>query len=89
MMGDDAQLAGPVTVGGVHRELAQYDFGDTVEQGAFARDVPVEHRRVAVHCLAESSHGKRARPIAIDDLERRAQDQGPGDVTAVAADRHG
>jgi hypothetical protein len=29
VMGDDPQLARPVTVGGVHRELAQGDPGET------------------------------------------------------------
>ncbi len=51
-VGDGAQLAGPVRVGGVHRQLREDDLGDAVEHCGFVGDVPVEHHRIPAHCVA-------------------------------------
>ena len=83
--GDGAQLAGPVRVCGVHRELREDDLGDAVEHGGLVGDVAVEHHRIAAQCDAEAAHGQSVHPVAVDDGQRGLQDHRPGELTVVTA----
>ena len=84
-VGDGAQLAGPVRVGGVHRQLREDDLGDAVEHCGLVGDVPVEHHRIPAHCVAEAADGQSVHIVAVDDPQRRLQDHRPAELTVVSA----
>ena len=88
---DGPQLAGPVRIGGVDGELFQDDLGDTVEQCGLVRHMPVEHRGIAAHRVAEAAHRQAVHPIAVDDRQGGPQDDRAGDlgVPGFRRDRHG
>jgi hypothetical protein len=89
-VGDDAQLAGPVGVGGVYRELCEDDLGDTVEHCGLVRHVPVNHRGIAAQRIAEAAHRQAVHTVAVDDRQRGLQDERPRDLTGVGlAGRNG
>jgi hypothetical protein len=85
VVGDGAQLGGPVRVCVVHRELREHDLGDAVEHRGLTGDMPVEHHRIAAQCHAEAAHGQSVHPVAIGDAQRGLQDHRPAELTVVTA----
>jgi hypothetical protein len=51
-----AQLARPVRIRGINAKLSEHGLGDTIEQCGLVRYVPIQHRRIPAHLLAEASH---------------------------------
>ena len=89
VVGDGPQLAGPVWVGGVDRELFEDDLGDTVEHCGLVRYVSVEHCGVAAHRFAEAAHGQAVRTVAVDDRQRCLQDERSCDLAVVGSGGRG
>jgi hypothetical protein len=50
-------------------------LGDAVEQRRLVRYVPIQHRRISAHLVAEATHGQALDAVAVDDRQRRPQDR--------------
>jgi hypothetical protein len=80
-MRDGAQLSCPVCIRGIHPQLPEHDLDDTVQQRRLARYVPIEHRWIAAHLVAEAAHRQGVDAVTVDDAERRVQDHRPAERT--------
>src|ERR1700722_10846342 len=81
--GHRAQLASPVGVGGVYRELGQHDLGHAVQQGSLIWRVAVEDHRIAVELASQATHRQPVDPLAVDELQRGDQNKIPRDLAVT------
>jgi len=52
--------------------LFEHNLGDTVEQCGLVRYVPVQHRRVSAHLVAQAAHGQAVDTVTVDDPQQLA-----------------
>jgi hypothetical protein len=69
--------------------LFEHNLGDTVEQCGLVRYVPVQHRRVSAHLVAEAAHGQAVDTVTVDDPQCSSQDHRPAYLAVMLAGRRG
>jgi hypothetical protein len=67
--------------------LSEHNLGDIVQQCGLVRYVPVRHRRISAHLVAEAAHGQAVDTVTLDDPQCGSQDHRPAYLTVALAGR--